>query len=182
MICWTSRVSRSLSVCIRPANRGHRLGVVGGLLHRLGEQVERADRGLQLVADVGDEVAADRLDPALAGAVLDQRQHQPAAQRRHPGGDVQRRDGPAARHHQLGLADLPVAAYLPDQVGELLRRRPRLPRTSPRAYAGAEALSTSSFSSTTRALEREHGEHGGDAGGHGGLVGAAAAVVHAGAR
>ena len=69
---------------------------------------------------VGDEVAADRLDAALAGAVLDQRQHQPAAERCDPRGHVQRRDGPAARHHQLGLADLPVPAYLPDQLGELV--------------------------------------------------------------
>ena len=120
MICCTSRVSRSLSVSIRPANRFTASGSSAASLHGLGEQPDRADRGLQLVADVGDEVAADRLDPALAGAVLDQRQHQPGAERRHPGGDVPRRAAPARRHQQLGLADLPVAAYLLDQLGELV--------------------------------------------------------------
>ena len=73
---------------------------------------------LELVAHVGHEVAADRLHPALAGAVLDQGQDQLGAERRDPGGDVARRQ-PVALHEQLGLADLPVAAYLPDQLGQL---------------------------------------------------------------
>ena len=97
-----------------------RLGVVGGVVHGLGQQPDRADGGLQLVADVADEVAAYGLDPALAGAVLDQRQHQPRAERRDPGGHVARRHA-GAGHHQLGLADLPVAAYLLDQRRELGR-------------------------------------------------------------
>ena len=96
-----------------------RLGVVGGVLDGLGQQVERADRGLELVADVGDEVAADRLDATLAGAVLDEGQHEPAAQRRHAGGHVRGRRPSPRCISQLGLADLAVAAYLPDQVGQL---------------------------------------------------------------
>ena len=45
-----------------------------GLGHeRLGQQAERAHRRLQLVADVGDEVAADLLEPAALRDVLDQR-------------------------------------------------------------------------------------------------------------
>ena len=95
------------------------LGIVGGVLHGLGQQPDRADRRLELVADVGDEVTADRLDPALAGAVLDQGQHQPAAERRDPRGHVPRRGARRTRDHQLGLADLAVAAYLPDQLGQL---------------------------------------------------------------
>ena len=51
------------------------LGVVGGVLDRLGEQVQGADRGLELVRDVGDEVPPDLLDPAGLGPVVDQHQH-----------------------------------------------------------------------------------------------------------
>ena len=117
--CCTSRESRSLSMQHPAGEPLDRLRVVGRVRDRLGQQPDRAHRGLQLVADVGDEVAAHRLHPAFAGAVLDQREHQPGAQRRHPGGDVPRgHAGP--RHQQLGLADLAVAAYLADQLGELL--------------------------------------------------------------
>ena len=59
-----------------PAEPLHRLRVAGRVVHGLGEQPDRTDRGLELVAHVGDEVAPDRLDLTLAGAVLDQRQHQ----------------------------------------------------------------------------------------------------------
>ena len=52
---------------LHPAGEAlHGLRVVGRVGDRLGEQRERADRGLELVADVGDEVAADRLDPTRA--------------------------------------------------------------------------------------------------------------------
>ena len=43
--------------------------VVGGVLHRLGQQGQRADRRLELVRDVGDEVAAHRLEAALLADV-----------------------------------------------------------------------------------------------------------------
>ena len=108
-----------LALGVHPACEAlHRLGVVGGVDDGVGEQLDRTDRGLELVAHVGHEVASDRLHPALAGAVLDQREHQLGAQRRDPGGDVPGWQ-PRALHEQLGLADLPVAAYLTDQVGQL---------------------------------------------------------------
>ena len=52
---------------------GQTLGDLGVGLdeQRLGEEAERAHRRLQLVADVGDEVAADLLEPAALGDVLD---------------------------------------------------------------------------------------------------------------
>ena len=50
----------------------HRLGIVGGVLHRLGEQGERADRRLQFVRDVRDEVAAHRLEATLLADVGEQ--------------------------------------------------------------------------------------------------------------
>ncbi len=96
----------------------HRLRVVGRVLHRLGEQVDRSDRGLQLVRHVGHEVTTYRLDLALLGAVLDQGQHQARTERRHPRGQ-----GPLRAHRrghlQLGLADLTVAPHLAHQLAEL---------------------------------------------------------------
>ena len=47
---------------------------VGLVADRLGQQAERADRRLELVADVGDEVPSDRLGPLLQRAVVDQGQ------------------------------------------------------------------------------------------------------------
>ena len=64
MIWPTRSVSRADSMPIRLANLRTAVGVVGRVLDRLGEQRDRADRGLQLVADVGDEVAPGLLDPA----------------------------------------------------------------------------------------------------------------------
>ena len=54
---------------------GQALGHLGvGLGHQgLGQQAERAHRRLELVADVGHEVAADLLEPAALGDVLYQR-------------------------------------------------------------------------------------------------------------
>ena len=139
-----------LALGVHPAGEAlHRLGVVGGVDDGVGEQLDRADRRLQLVAHVGHEVAPDRLDPALAGAVLDQGEHQLGAQRRHPGGDVARRQ-PRALHEQLGLADLPVAAYLPDQVGELAHgdlvaaHEPHRDGRAPRPSARRRSASTTS--------------------------------------
>ncbi|CUR61274.1 hypothetical protein NOCA1240377 [metagenome] len=96
-----------------------RLRVVGGVRDGLCEQPDRAHRRLQLVADVGHEVAAHGLDPPLAGAVLDEGQHQPGAQRRDARG--QRAGGAAVggRQVELALADLPVASDLGDHVEQL---------------------------------------------------------------
>ena len=90
MICCTRRVE-PVALGEHPLGEPlDRLRVVAGVGDRLGEQPDRADRRLQLVAHVGDEVAAYLLDPALAGAVLDQGQHQVRAERRDAGGDVAR--------------------------------------------------------------------------------------------
>ena len=61
------------SCCMRSANRRDGLGVVGRVLHASASSCERADRGLELVADVRDEVAADGVHPARLGLVLDER-------------------------------------------------------------------------------------------------------------
>ena len=82
MTSWVSRSALDLHPRGEPLDR---LRVVLGVLDRLGQQAESTDRGLQLVADVGDEVAADLLDPAGLGVVLDEQQDVAAAQRAPPG-------------------------------------------------------------------------------------------------
>jgi hypothetical protein len=94
-----------------------RLGIVAGVLDRLGEQRQRAHRGLELVRDIGDEVAAHGLDPAGLGEVLDQHQDQLRPERGDPdrdGEDVAA--GLAARAPgdvQVRLAYLAVAPGQP---------------------------------------------------------------------
>ena len=135
MISLTSWVSRAASPCIRVGEPADRLGVVAGVQHGLGEQRQRADRGLELVADVGDEVAAYVVDAAGLGAVLDQQQDVRAAQRRDPGAD----DEPAATQRpagqlELDLPDLPVRGApggpgRPARRGSARRRGPDRRRT-----------------------------------------------------
>ncbi len=94
--------------------------VVGRVVHGLGEQVERADRRLQLVAHVGDEVAADLLDPAGLGAVVDEDEHVLGAERRDPGVDDE--PGPAeraARELELPLPDQAEPAGLRGHLAQL---------------------------------------------------------------
>ena len=55
----------------------HRLGVVGRLLDRLGEQRQGADRRLELVPDVGHEVPAHGLGPPGLGDVLQDERDRP---------------------------------------------------------------------------------------------------------
>ena len=147
----------------------HRLRVVGRLLHRLGEQVQRADRRLELVGDVRHEVTADGLDAALPGAVLDECEHEPAAQRRDTCGDVLWCDAPATRDDQLGLADLPVATHLPDEVGQLLHGH--LPPAHHAERVGRRrGLDDLVLLVDDEGAGAEHAEHGRDAGGHGRLA------------
>ena len=149
-----------------PGEPAYGLGVVGGVLDRLGQQRQRADRGLELVADVGHEVAADRVDAAQLGEVLgedqDQARASPSARR------ARRTSGPrapAVDDLDLLLADLAVAAY---ERGPSARRESttsRSPRTRPKARAAELARRTRSSRSTTTAEERRTLEDRGDAGG-----------------
>ena len=58
----------------------HLLGVVAGGRDGFGQQGERAHGGLELVADVGHEVAPDDVDTALLGEVVDQDEDRPGPQ------------------------------------------------------------------------------------------------------
>ena len=168
MTCWTSRVRRSLSVTIRSEKRRTASGSSAASLDGVGQQPDRADRGLELVAHVGHEVAAHGLDPALAGAVLDERQHQPGAERGDPHGDVPgRRVG--AGHHQLGLADLPVASDLADQRGQLVGGQRGATHQRHRVRRGGGLQHDVGVVDDDGAAA-EHGQHGGHRRGDGRLL------------
>ena len=108
LIRWLSRAGLDL----HPLGEvPHLLGVVAGGQHRLGEQGQRADRGLQLVADVGHEVAAHDVDPALLGEVVDEDEDRAGAQRRDAHAQLEQL--PAERraaHPHVLLAGVAVAA------------------------------------------------------------------------
>ena len=170
MICCTSRVSRALSVCIRPANRVTASGSSAASWTASASRFSAPDRGLQLVRDVGDEVAADRLDAALAGAVLDQREHQPAARAARPARSRAAARRPGPRDITSSVSRICPSRRTCRTSSASSSTATSLSRTSPKAYAGAEALRTSSFSSTTSALERRTESTVAMPGGHGGLL------------
>jgi hypothetical protein len=100
-----------------PGEPAHRLRVVRGVLHRLGEQRQRPHRGLELVGHVHHEVAADRLQPAGLRAVLRQHQQLPGADLRHPHLQHHRAGAERpARQLQLLVPDHPGAPHVGDQV------------------------------------------------------------------
>ncbi len=116
------------------------LRVVRGVLDRLGQQGQRADRGLELVGDVGDEVPADRFEPAGLGDVCQQQRdgEDPAA-------------GVLAQGHgqhgcRAGLAAEPSAWQVdgalarPGGVDSAAGDEPELLGTEPVAVERAEAL------------------------------------------
>ena len=146
----------------------HGLGVVGGLVDRLGQQPDGAHGGLQLVAHVGHEVAAHGLDPTLAGAVLDQRQHEARPQ----GSDA--RDHGAGRRAvagelHLGLADLAVAAYDVDQVAQVLDED-LVAAHQPEGVGRRGGLEHVVVGVHDHRGGAQHGQHGGHAGRHEWLV------------
>ena len=99
----------------------HRLGIVVGLKDGLGEQGQPADRCLELMADVDDEVAPDILDPSSLSAIVNQQQHVVAAQWGHPGAN---HDAPTPKRTagkvKLDLPDDAVAAHLASQMTQLV--------------------------------------------------------------
>ena len=78
-----------------------------------------ADRGLELVADVGEEVSADLLDPRCLGAVLDEEEHVVGAEGGDPGRDDEAAVADALLQGQLGLSDDTVAAHGAGEVEQL---------------------------------------------------------------
>ena len=103
-----------------------RLRVVGRALHRLGEQGQRAHRRLELVRDVRDEVAADRVQPTLLGHVVEHQRHVPALHQRrdlHAHRDRLPAE-PAARRVDHRLPRLAVAPCRAGQPAQLVHHDP----------------------------------------------------------
>ena len=130
------------------------LGVVGRLLDRLGQQGQRADRGLQLVPDVGHEVPAHRLRATGLGDVLQHQRDRPGRRRRPAvqpdpvharSAEGRTRPGLRAGGRPRGGCRRP-APLRPDRAGR--GRAAALPRTMPSARAAGLASSTASSTST----------------------------------
>src|SRR6185437_13942928 len=103
----------------------HRLRVVAGGQDRLGQQRQRANRSLELVADVGDEVPAHRVDPVCFSAVLYEDQDELRAERGDPDGDGQRVAAErSARDLKFELPDLSIPAHLPGHRDQFLGDQP----------------------------------------------------------
>ena len=98
------------------AGRGRVVDRPGG--ERLGQQLDRGQRGAQLVADVGHEVAPHALHPAQRGDVVEEQDEAAGAQRHGVDGEVA-----GAEVAEVGLAARGLAARdrLPRQRVE--RRR-----------------------------------------------------------
>ena len=143
--------------------RRARTSAVGRVQQRLGEQLQRADRGLQLVADVGHEVAADPGHAVRLGDVGGLDRDVAAAECR-PRAGARRAGSPAAvataRQVQLDLA---AYAGAPDLAGERTDDRVRGDRAGRAAgaqqaharAAGLTSTGTSSASSTTTPTRSE---------------------------
>ncbi len=110
------------ALVLHPAGEpADRLRVVGRVLHRLGQQGQRADRRLELVRDVGDEVPADRLQPAVLGEVVEQQRHVAALhQRGDPGADRDRLPAEPAAGVDDRVPGLAVAAGGPGQPAQVV--------------------------------------------------------------
>ena len=88
------------------------LGIVA-VRRRLGEHGERADRRLQLVTDVGDEVGADRVQPGALADVVDRGEREAVDQRlgmqeQHPPGRTGELDRPRPGHAVRRVAQQPL--------------------------------------------------------------------------
>ena len=125
-----------------------RIGVLGRVLDCLGEQRDRADRGLELVADVGHEVAPGLLDPARAvwsSASTTIRSSSNGAIRTAKCTD----DARAPREICRSTVRRAWSRRTPRTSWSSSGTAIRLPRTSPRVRALLVASSTSSCGPTT---------------------------------
>jgi hypothetical protein len=115
----------------------HLLRVVRCAVKRLGEHGDRADRRLQLVADVGDEVAAHLLEPHGFGAIVCQQQDVAGAE----AGDAHaqlHRGIPQRAAGEFEVFGDRVAAltYLVDQLHEPWLTERRVPHQPERVRTG----------------------------------------------
>ena len=178
MICCTSRASRSLSVSIRPAKRWTASGssaasVTASASSRI------APTGVfsswLTLATKSRRTASTRRSRVRSSTSASTRR---GAERRDAGGDVRATGAVGRGQDQLGLADLAVAAHLRDQRRPARATTSVLPRTRPKAYAGAVALrTTSSARRRRRRCCAGRDSTAATPAGHGGLLDAPAACA-----
>ena len=163
MICCTRRVSRRLSVCMRPENRttasGSSFASATASANRFRAPIGR----LELVADVGDEVTPDRLDPLLVGAVVGQDHDQPRRQRGDPRVHV---GGVPRRWSSMTSASRTWPSRRTWRTSVMSSSGSRSSRTRPIATAGADAWSDGVVGVDEHGGRGQHGQHGLRAGGH----------------
>ena len=84
MMSWVIRASRAgfLTEALREAPDLD--WVIRCAVKSFGEQTHRADRRLQFVADIGDEIAAHAVEPKRLGPVFSQKQGVPGSEACHP--------------------------------------------------------------------------------------------------
>ena len=130
MICWTSRLSRSLSVSIRPPNRFTASGS-SAASSTASASSRMAPTGVfssWLTLATKSRRTASTWRSRVRSSTRASTSREPSGATR----AVTCRGGHrGAAQQQLGLADLPVAAYLSHQLGQLLGDA--LPRTRPNA-------------------------------------------------
>lgn len=133
----------------------HRLRVVGRVHDGLGEEGESADRRLQLMAHVRDEVASYRFDAAGLGEVLDQQEHQPGAEGATRAETASASPRPVPRRGRSSSTwRISPSRRVSRAIFSIGSTESRPPRTRPRAYAAELALTTASASSRTTAEDR----------------------------
>ncbi|CAB4936640.1 unannotated protein [freshwater metagenome] len=101
----------------------HLIGIIARGKHRLGEERQRPDGGLELMADVRNEVAPDRIDSALLGKIVDEHEDRTRSEGRdaHPELEQFASERWPSNAHLL-LARLSVTRDLFDEAGDLRHR------------------------------------------------------------
>ena len=95
---------------------GDRVGILGGVLDRLGQQRDGADRRLELVRRVRHEVAAGRLDAERGRTIVRDDQGALGAQRDDADGQLQGGTPPPPLLVEVDGDELPLRAHLTHQV------------------------------------------------------------------
>ena len=179
MICCTSLVSRALSVCIRPENRVTASGSSAASCTASASRLS-APTGVfsswETLATKSRRIASTRRSRVRSSTSASTSRLLSGATR------AVTCSGATARPRAITSS---VSRIWPSRRTWRTRSASSCtatwsPLTSPKAYAGAEALTTSSFSSTTRALERSTPSTVAMPAGHGRLLdGGAAAHLRA---
>ena len=169
---WRDQIGQPGRLDAHPAGEpAHRGGVVGRVLDRLGEQRDRPDRGLELVADVGHEVAPGLLDPARRGLVVGQRPRSGRPPAARPGPSKYADDARAPREIcRSTVSPASARGVRPRTSSRSSGTAIRLPRTRPRVRALRRGLQHLVVRTDHDAGGVQDRQHLGDSGRHHGIV------------